>query len=60
MTKTEIRKAKQDFSHFIVNLLDQYKPHDSECYILYGSFINSLSDAIVRWGYIDKEEEENK
>lgn len=57
MTKTEIRKAKQDFSHFLANLLTQYKPNDSECYILYGSFIHSLSNEIVRWGYIDKESE---
>ena len=57
MTKTEIRKAKADFAHFIVNLLTQYEPSDSECYILYGSFIHSLSDEIVRWGYVDKERE---
>jgi hypothetical protein len=60
MTKTEIHKAKLDFEHFIANLLDQYEPNDSECYILYGSFIHSLSDEIVKWGYIDKESEDDE
>ena len=57
MTKIEIHKAKVDFARFIANLLAQYEPSDSECYILYGSFIHSLSDEIIKWGYIDKERE---
>ena len=54
MTEDEIRKAKADFSRSLVNLLYQYEPNDSECYILYGSFIRQLSDEIISWGYIDK------
>lgn len=60
MTNAELRKAKADFSRFIADLLYQYDISDSECYILYGSFIQQLSNEIVNWGCIDKRNEENE
>ena len=60
MTNVEIRRAKQDFSKFLLDTIKKYKPSDAEMYILYSEFISHLCIDLKTWGYEDKEKEEEK
>ena len=60
MTNAEIRKAKQDFSKFLLDTINKYNPSDAEMYILYSEFISHLCIDLKTWGYEDKEKEEEK
>lgn len=58
MTNKELRLAKQDFAKCMIDIIDKYKPNDSDMGILYTSFLQMLATTMSSWFWEEREETE--